>query len=258
MRRVRDPLGGRSVDTIAGERGLFVRRSKVAMARYLAKKGTAEHTALRHRLRREAAAPRNGDVASAAWARAVEAVQKVAGRPVTGELDGELVQLLLPVLAARRRAQADGPQHAGVAGDPRPDLAELQPQGARLLRPRAHALHHRADARAGPHQAGGAPAREGAGAPARAAAPARRRPAAPDHLRLPDQGLQRHAHGGRDELRPHARLRGRHPAAARRLARPAPRARARRVRVRRGLLPARPRHFIHGDFDHTLGGRRTW
>ena len=92
----RDPLGGRSAETIAGERGPFVRRSKIALARYLAKEGTAEHLALRRRLRLEAKAARNGDVASKAWVEGVEAAQKLAGRPVTGELDGELVQLLLP------------------------------------------------------------------------------------------------------------------------------------------------------------------
>jgi uncharacterized protein YcbK (DUF882 family) len=92
----RDPLGGKVVDTTLGDRGVFVRRSKIALARYLAKKGNAEHAGLRRTLRREAATPSAGGKASPAWARAVRAAQHIAGRPVTGELDGELTQLLLP------------------------------------------------------------------------------------------------------------------------------------------------------------------
>jgi uncharacterized protein YcbK (DUF882 family) len=92
----RDPLGGRSVVTRLGDRGLFVRRSKIALSRYLAKKGSPEHAALRRRLRREAATPGTGDIASPAWGKAVQAAQHIAGRPITGELDGELTQILLP------------------------------------------------------------------------------------------------------------------------------------------------------------------
>jgi uncharacterized protein YcbK (DUF882 family) len=92
----RDPLGGKVVNTTLGDRGVLVRRSKIALSRYLAKKGNAEHAALRRKLRREAATPRTGGEASPAWARAVRAAQHIAGRPVTGELDGELTQLLLP------------------------------------------------------------------------------------------------------------------------------------------------------------------
>src|SRR3712207_9178925 len=36
------------------------------------------------------------DVASPAWGKAVEAVQHITGRPVTGELDGDLVRVLQP------------------------------------------------------------------------------------------------------------------------------------------------------------------
>ncbi len=75
---------------------MFVRRSKIALSRYLAKNGTPEHAALRRRLRKEAATPKAGNVASPAWGRAVTAAQRVAGRPATGELDGELTQILLP------------------------------------------------------------------------------------------------------------------------------------------------------------------
>ncbi len=92
----RDPLGGRSAVTTLGDSGVFVRRSKIALSRYLAKHGNPEHAALRRRLRREAATPRTGNGASPAWGRAVEAAQRLTGRPVTGELDGELAQILLP------------------------------------------------------------------------------------------------------------------------------------------------------------------
>ncbi len=95
-RSERDPQGGRTAITRLGDRGRFVRRSKIALSRYLAKAGSSDHAALRRRLRREAATPRTGDVASPAWGKAVEAAQHVAGRPVTGELDGELTQILLP------------------------------------------------------------------------------------------------------------------------------------------------------------------
>jgi uncharacterized protein YcbK (DUF882 family)/peptidoglycan hydrolase-like protein with peptidoglycan-binding domain len=90
----RDPLGGKVVNTTLGDRGVFVRRSKIALSRYLAKKGNPEHRALRRKLRREAATPRTGGIASPAWQQAVKAVQHISGRPVTGELDGELTKVL--------------------------------------------------------------------------------------------------------------------------------------------------------------------
>jgi hypothetical protein len=90
----RDPLGGKVVNTTLGDRGVFVRRSKIALSRYLAKKGNSEHRALRRKLRREAATPRTGNTASPAWMQAVKAVQHISGRPVTGELDGELTKVL--------------------------------------------------------------------------------------------------------------------------------------------------------------------
>jgi len=95
-RSERDPLGGNSVNTTLGDRGVFVRRSKIALSRYLAKDGSSEHAALRRRLRREAATPKAGNLASPAWGQAVKAAQHVSGRPVTGELDGALTHVLLP------------------------------------------------------------------------------------------------------------------------------------------------------------------
>ena len=90
----KDPLGGKVINTTLGDRGVFVRRSKIALSRYLAKKGNSEHRALRRKLRREAATPRTGGTASPAWQQAVKAVQHISGRPVTGELDGELTKVL--------------------------------------------------------------------------------------------------------------------------------------------------------------------
>jgi uncharacterized protein YcbK (DUF882 family)/peptidoglycan hydrolase-like protein with peptidoglycan-binding domain len=88
--------GGRSVVTKAGDRGLLVRRSKLALARFLREKGTSEHAKLRRALRREARAGGNAGLATPSWSEAVKAAQHIAGRPVTGELDGELVKVLQP------------------------------------------------------------------------------------------------------------------------------------------------------------------
>ncbi len=93
-RAEKDPLGGKVINTTLGDRGVFVRRSKIALSRYLAKKGNPEHRALRRKLRREAATPRAGNKASPAWVQAVKAAQHISGRPVTGELDGELTKVL--------------------------------------------------------------------------------------------------------------------------------------------------------------------
>ena len=90
----KDPLGGKVINTTLGDRGVFVKRSKIALSRFLAKKGNSEHRALRRKLRREAATPRAGDKASPAWMQAVKAAQHISGRPVTGELDGELTKVL--------------------------------------------------------------------------------------------------------------------------------------------------------------------
>jgi uncharacterized protein YcbK (DUF882 family) len=121
----RDPLGGKVVSTTLGDRGVFVRRSKIALAGYLAKKGNQEHAQLRRRLRREAATPRTGDEASPAWAKAVRAAQHIAGRPVTGELDGELTQLLLPYWprdSAAKRVVRSTPGWRAIPGQLTPNF----------------------------------------------------------------------------------------------------------------------------------------
>jgi peptidoglycan hydrolase-like protein with peptidoglycan-binding domain len=88
--------GGKVVVTKVGDRGLLVRRSKVALVRFLKQKGNAEHAKLRRALRREARAGGNATLATPSWMEAVKAVQHITGRPVTGEMDGDLVKVLQP------------------------------------------------------------------------------------------------------------------------------------------------------------------
>ena len=254
----RDPLGGRSADTVAGERGLFVRRSKVALARYLARKGTAEHAALRRRLRREAKAPRTGDVASPAWSKAVEAAQRIARRPVTGELDGELVQLLLPYWprdGAAKRIARSTPAWRAIPGQISPNfnLKELAcsdsgrtPYVAGLMREQG--LSKKA-------------------ARARAKELARRlerlRRLGGDRPLLITSAFRTRAYN--------AQLPGSAPNSShtRGFAVDTPPPRGVSLSQHRahvleafecgvGYYPRGRGYFVHGDFDHTLGGRRTW
>jgi uncharacterized protein YcbK (DUF882 family)/peptidoglycan hydrolase-like protein with peptidoglycan-binding domain len=88
--------GGKVVVTKVGDRGLIVRRSKVALVRFLRQKGTSEHAELRRTLRREARSRGKAGLATPSWSEAVKAVQHISGRPVTGELDGDLVKVLQP------------------------------------------------------------------------------------------------------------------------------------------------------------------
>jgi len=92
----RDPKGGKVVTTKLGDRGLLVRRSKLALVRFLAAKGNQEHAKLRRALRREARTPKRAGLATPQWQQAVKAAQHLTGRPVTGELDGDLTRLLAP------------------------------------------------------------------------------------------------------------------------------------------------------------------
>lgn len=85
--------GGKSVVTKRGDSGLLVRRSKLAIADYLKAKGHPDRE-LRSKLRRDARARGRRNVATATWEAGVRAAQEVAGRPVDGRLDGELVQVL--------------------------------------------------------------------------------------------------------------------------------------------------------------------
>ena len=129
-RRGQRRRGGEAVTTKQGDSGRFVRRSKVALSRYLAEKGGPEHARVRRRLRREAATPRTGDVASAAWVTAVKAAQQLAGLPVTGRLDGRLSQLLLPYWPRdhiAKRAVRSTPAWRAIPGQLTPNfnIAEL-------------------------------------------------------------------------------------------------------------------------------------
>jgi uncharacterized protein YcbK (DUF882 family)/peptidoglycan hydrolase-like protein with peptidoglycan-binding domain len=87
---------GKVVLTKLGDRGLFVRRSKLALAGYLKAKGNPEHAALRRRLKRDARTAGKANLATVVWQQGVKAAQHISGRPVNGELDGELVRLLQP------------------------------------------------------------------------------------------------------------------------------------------------------------------
>ena len=236
-RSERDPQGGKVGITKLGDRGRFVRRSKIALVALPRREGQPEHAKLRRALRREAAHPGRPGSRRPHWRQAVKAAQHLAGRPVTGELDGELTQILRRTGRATTR-QARAAQHAGawrtIPGQLTPNFnvkefackdAAHTPYVKGLMREKG--LSKKPAARA----------REGAGHAARARPPARRRPAARGHLGVPHEGLQRLAARRGDELRPHARLR-RATRRRRRASRsPAQAARAAGVRVRRRLLP---------------------
>jgi uncharacterized protein YcbK (DUF882 family)/peptidoglycan hydrolase-like protein with peptidoglycan-binding domain len=93
---VQGGTSGKVVVTKLGDRGLLVRRSKLALARYLKAKGNPEHAKLRRRLKRDARAPGKANLATVVWQQGVKAAQHITGRPVTGELDGDLVRILQP------------------------------------------------------------------------------------------------------------------------------------------------------------------
>ena len=235
-----------------------MRRSKIALARYLAKHGTAEHAALRRRLRREAAAPRRGDVASPAWSKGVEAVQRLARRPVTGELDGELVQLLLPYWprdGAAKRIVRSTPAWRAIPGQISPNfnLKELACSDA-----------GRTPYIAGLMREQGLSKQE---ARARAKALARRlerlRKLGGDRPLLITSAFRTRAYN--------ASLAGAasNSAHTRGFAVDTPPPRGVSLSQHRahvmeafecgvGYYPRGRGYFVHGDFDHTLGGRRTW
>ena len=123
--RRRPAPGGAVVITRAGDGGHLVRSSKRALAAYLKAKGSHEHRALARALRREARSPRRGKVATPRWQRAVKAAQHLAGRPVTGAIDGELHQLLQPYWprdSAVRRTVRNTPAWRAVPGQLTPNF----------------------------------------------------------------------------------------------------------------------------------------
>lgn len=116
--------GGRSVVTKRGDRGMLVRRSKIALVRYLKAKGDPD-TKLRTQLRRDARAPGRRDLATEVWERGVRAAQRVAGRPVDGELDGELMQILhefWPTAGTVKRAVRSTPAWRAIPGQLTPNF----------------------------------------------------------------------------------------------------------------------------------------
>jgi uncharacterized protein YcbK (DUF882 family) len=110
--------GGKSVVTKRGDSGQLVRRSKLAIASYLKAKGDPD-LELRKRLRRDARVRGRRNVATATWEAGVRAAQKCAGRPVDGELDGELMQILhayWPRDSTAKRAVRSTPAWRAIPG----------------------------------------------------------------------------------------------------------------------------------------------
>lgn len=121
--------GGRSVVTRRGDKATLVRRSKIALARYLKAHGDPD-LELRKRLRRDARAPGRRTLATGVWEQGVRAAQRVAGQPVDGELDGDLMQLLQPhwpTDSTARRAVRATPAWRAIPGQLTPNfnLSEL-------------------------------------------------------------------------------------------------------------------------------------
>jgi uncharacterized protein YcbK (DUF882 family) len=90
------PAGRRDGDLRLGDQAWRVRGSKLAIARFLAVEGTAEHKALRRRLTREARTRGSGGTATRTWERGVRTVQHILRFPVTGVMDAALQERLAP------------------------------------------------------------------------------------------------------------------------------------------------------------------
>ena len=111
--------------TRAGDRGHLVRSSKLALAAYLKAKGSHEHRALRARCAARRARRGAARLATPRWERAVKAAQHLAGRPVTGAIDGELHQLLQPYWprdSAVRRTVRSTPAWRAIPGQLTPNF----------------------------------------------------------------------------------------------------------------------------------------
>ncbi|MDA0178741.1 D-Ala-D-Ala carboxypeptidase family metallohydrolase [Solirubrobacter phytolaccae] len=116
--------GGRSVVAKRGDTGVFVRRSKLALARYLKGQGDPD-LALRKQLRRDARAPGRRNLATGVWEKGVRAAQRVAGQRVDGQLDGELMRLLQPLWptdSAAKRAVRSTPAWRTIPGQLTPNF----------------------------------------------------------------------------------------------------------------------------------------
>ena len=257
-RTTRRPHGGEAVTTKPGDSGRFVRRSKIALARYLAEQGGPEHAALRRRLRREAATPRSGDSASPTWVRAVEAAQRLEGRPKTGELDGRLTQVLLPHWPrdhVAKRAVRSTPGWRAIPGQLTPNfnVKEL------ACKDQAHTPYVR-----GLMREQGLSKKQ---ARARAKALARRL----ERLRKLGGGRPLVVNSAFRTKAYNASLDGSAKNSAHTRGFAADTTPPRGVSLDQhkqhvlqafecgvGYYPKARGYFIHGDFDRTLGGRRTW
>jgi hypothetical protein len=90
------PGKGSVADIRLGDEAHIVRASKLALARFLAAKGSQEHVKTRRALRREARLRKRGEIATRTWLDGVRAAQHLTGSPVTGVLDGALQDKLKP------------------------------------------------------------------------------------------------------------------------------------------------------------------
>jgi uncharacterized protein YcbK (DUF882 family) len=253
-----DPQGGKVVTTKIGDRGVLVRRSKLALARFLAAKGNQEHAKLRRALRRQARTPGRADVATPQWQQAVRAAQHLTGRPVTGELDGDLTRALAPFWPrdnAAKRAIRSTPAWRTIPGQLTPNFnikefhckdAHRTPYVEGLMREQGltkQAARERAKGLAKRlervRKAGGdrpliitsafRTKAYNASLTGSATNSAHTRGFACDTPPPPGISLDQHH---------------KHVLAA--------------FECGVGYYPAGRGYFIHGDWDHTLGGRRTW
>ncbi len=254
----RDRQGGKVVTTKLGDRGLLVRRSKLALARFLAAKGNQEHAKLRRALRREARAPGRAALATPQWQQAVRAAQHLTGRPVTGELDGDLTRLLAPYWPrdnAAKRVLRSSPAWRTIPGQLTPNfnvkefhckdahrtsylegLMREQGLSKKAARERAKGLATRLER---VRKAGGdrpliitsafRTKAYNASLTGSATNSAHTRGFACDTTPPPGISLDQHKQ---------------HVLGA--------------FECGVGYYPPGRGYFIHGDFDHTLGGRRTW
>ena len=112
-------------DLRLGDEAWRVRGSKLALARFLAAKGTGEHRALRRRLAREARTRGTGGTATRTWQQGVRAAQHILRLPVTGVLDVALQERLTPhwpADPALRRLLRSGPGWRLIKGQISPNF----------------------------------------------------------------------------------------------------------------------------------------
>jgi hypothetical protein len=119
------PGKGSVADIRLGDQAHVVRASKIALARFLAAKGTQEHVPLRRTLRREALVRKRGEIATQTWQNGVRAAQHLSGQRATGVMDGELQKTLQrhwPSDSALRRLMRGTPAWRLIKGQVSPNF----------------------------------------------------------------------------------------------------------------------------------------